>query len=246
MRQGKNDEGKRYSPHDELIDSLKRENIIKSKLVEEALRNIKREDFLWKGEPRSVAYFDEPRALGDTGQTISAPHMVAIMLEEAGLRPGLTVLEVGTGSGYNAALIAYIVSRGINVESLEQPLVFSIERDARLVKFAKENLEKAKLGKIVEVVEGDGSLGYPSSSKEMKYDRIIVTAAAPFIPPHLESQLKIGGILLAPVGELPYQTLIKERKIRKGGGGDEKVEFSRERLMGVMFVPLIGEGAYRK
>jgi protein-L-isoaspartate(D-aspartate) O-methyltransferase len=243
MRQKQSDGEKEYPPNDKLIDSLKRENIIKSKLVEEALRNIKREDFLWKGEPRYAAYFDEPRALGDTGQTISAPHMVAIMLEEAELQHGLTVLEVGTGSGYNAALIGHIVSRGIAQGSLERPLVISIERDPRLVKFARENLAKTKLDKVVQVIEGDGSLGYPNSSKDMMYDRILVTAAAPFIPPHLEIQLKIGGILLAPVGELPYQTLIKERKTQREDG---KVELSRQELMGVMFVPLIGEGAYRK
>lgn len=230
---------KEESPKEYLIESLKRENILKSKSVEEALRSIRREDFLWEGEPKAIAYIDQPLALGDTGQTISAPHMVTIMLEEAELEPGLSVLEVGTGSGYNAALIAYIVSK--KFEDTSHPLVISIERNSRLVKFARENLKRAKLEKFVEVVEGDGSLGYPQGSDEMLYDRIIVTAGAPFIPPHLERQLKIGGILQVPVGNGPYQILIKERKIDKGKG---KVELSKQRLMPVMFVPLIGEEAY--
>jgi protein-L-isoaspartate(D-aspartate) O-methyltransferase len=225
-----------------LINALKGEKILKAKHVEDALRSVRREDFLWQGESIATAYMDQPLGLGETGQTISAPHMVTIMLEEADLRPGLHVLEVGTGSGYNAALIAFIVSRGIQ-DSIKEPLVTSIERNEKLAHFARQNLERAKLDKFIEVIEGDGSLGYPEGSKEMLYDRIIVTAGAPFIPPHLESQLKINGILLIPVGNGLYQNLIKERKIL---GENGKAELVKEKLMAVMFVPLVGEdGGHR-
>lgn len=226
-------------PKANLIESLKREGLLKSKTVEQALLSIRREDFVWPGYGAS-AYFDEPLPLGDTGQTISAPHMVTIMLEEAELCPGLKVLEIGTGSGYNAALIAEIVSK--RAKEIDQPLVVTIERNAKLVQFAKENVKRAGFEKTVQVVEGDGSLGYPQESNEMIYDRIFVTAGAPFIPPFLEKQLKPEGIILVPVGEMPYQTLIKAKKVEITR---KKFELKKQKLMGVMFVPLLGESAYQ-
>ena len=219
-------------PRLELVDSLKREGVLKSKQVEGALLAIDRADFLWKDESKGFAYSDTPLTLGETGQTISAPHMVVIMLEEAEIRPGLKVLEVGTGSGYNAALIAKLV------KATKDNPVITIERNEELVSFARTNLDYA--GVHVSVVEGDGSLGYPKGSHEMIYDRIIVTAASPVIPPHLQDQLKLGGILLLPLGR-DLQTLVKIRKQKDGSG---KIKYSEERLMAVAFVPLIGEGSF--
>jgi protein-L-isoaspartate(D-aspartate) O-methyltransferase len=227
-------------PLNHLISSLKKEGILKSSEVEAAIRSIKREDFLWPGEPKFSAYIDEPSALGSTGQTISAPHMITIMLEEAKLQRGQRVLEIGAGSGYNAALIGFIVSGGGNTAT-EQPLVTTVERDHVLAEFARANLKRAGLERIIEIVEGDGSLGYPQGANKMIYDRIIVTAGAPYVPPYLEKQLNISGILLIPVGTAPFQTLMK---ITKSIARDGEPELFRENMMAVMFVPLIGESAY--
>ena len=169
-----------------LIESLRDEGILKSKSVEEALLAVPREEFIWPGTPASIAYQDEPILLDETGQTISAPHMIVMMLEEFDLSTGLKVLEIGCGSGYNAALISHIVSRGVP-KSVE-PLVVSVERDPSLVAFARQNIERAKLSEFCKVVEGDGSLGYPQESSDELYDRIMVTAGAPHIPVFLKKQ----------------------------------------------------------
>ncbi|MHB1908354.1 MAG: protein-L-isoaspartate O-methyltransferase [Nitrososphaerales archaeon] len=220
-----------HRPRIELIDSLKREGVLKSKQVECALLAIDRADFLWKDESIGFAYSDAPLSLGETGQTMSAPHMVVIMLEEAEIQHGLKVLEVGAGSGYNAALIAKLVNA-----TKDNPVI-SIERNEELASFARTNLDR--VGVQASVIEGDGSLGYPKGSHEMIYDRIIVTAASPVVPPDLLEQLKVGGILLIPLGR-DLQTLVKIRKEEDALG---KIKYSEERLMAVAFVPLIGEGS---
>lgn len=219
----------------DLIRSLKSERLLKSKQVEEALLHVPRENFLWPDTPRSLAYIDEPASLGDTGQTISAPHMIVIMLEELRLSPGLKVLEIGTGSGYNTALIADIVSRGVG--SSKTPLVVSVERNGELVNFARKNLERIGLSSFCEVVEGDGSLGYPQESNNEIYDRIIVTAGSPRVPTFLKKQLKTDGIMEVPVGEGWSQKLTILKKNSKG-------EFEEKRSVECVFVPLIGSDAH--
>ncbi len=146
----------------DLLASLKAEKILKSNEIEEALLNVPREKFLWPGTPESAAYFDEPVQLDDSGQTISAPHMIVLMLEELLLTPGLKVLEIGTGSGYNAALIAYIVSRGV---SRTEPLVISVERNGSLAKFARENIDSVQLGLVLQGDRGGWISGLPSGSR---------------------------------------------------------------------------------
>ncbi|HYB04601.1 MAG TPA: protein-L-isoaspartate O-methyltransferase [Nitrososphaerales archaeon] len=220
----------------DLLTSLKAEQILKSKEIEEALLNVPREKFLWPGTPESAAYFDEPVQLGDTGQTISAPHMIVMMLEELQLTSGLKVLEIGTGSGYNAALISYIVSRGIS-EAAEL-LVISIERNGTLVKFARKNIEDVHLNSCCKVIEGDGSLGYPQQADQELYDRIIVTAGAPHVPVFLKKQLKVGGILEVPVGANGFQRLMILKKNTMG-------EFEQHRSVDCVFVPLIGSDAHK-
>ena len=212
------------------MENLKREGIIRSPAVEKAMLKVPRELFVWPGYEED-AYVDTPLPLGSTGQTISAPHMVAIMLEELRLEPGQVVLEIGTGSGYNAALLAEIVG--------PQGRVVSIERLPELAEFAKRNLERAGYKEPwVKVVVGDGTLGYPPRSKEELYDRIVVTAAAPRIPQFLLAQLKTSGIMLIPIGPIGYQELV--RVIKKPAGG-----VVEENLGGCVFVPLIGEDGYR-
>jgi protein-L-isoaspartate(D-aspartate) O-methyltransferase len=228
----------KLSPKSNLIETLQREGFLRSELVKQALLQIRREDFVWTGF-QGEAYYDEPLPLGETGQTISAPHMVAIMLEEAELNEGLKVLEVGAGSGYNAALIAQIVTAG-RTRLPSESLVTTIEKNPKLVEFARANIQRSGLGKFVNVVEGDGSLGYPQRSDVELYDRIIVTAGASVIPPYLTKQLKVGGLLLMPVGHAHFQNLVKLRKLQNPEG---KIELREQKLMPVMFVPLIGEGA---
>ncbi len=226
-----------------MIASLRREGILKTEAVEEALRAVPREDFVYDSLTREQAYFDEPLPLGDTGQTISAPHMVTIMLEELRLAKGQRVLEIGTGTGYNACLLAYMVSRGTG--SASGKLVSTVERLEELAESARTNIERAGFSEIVEVIVGDGSLGYPPRSNSENYDRIVVTAGAPKSPPYLEKQLKVGGILLIPIGNLPYQTLFRiTKEARSGSGGVTHSEIRREHLMACMFVPLVGENGF--
>lgn len=187
-----------------------------------AMSRVPREMFL--PEPlQSRAYDDTPLPIG-RGQTISAPHMVAIMCTILDLQPGMNVLEVGGGSGYHAAVMGELVSPGGHV--------YSVERLAELAEAARSNLARA--GSVnVTVIHSDGSLGLPEHAP---YDRISVAATAPSIPEPLKQQLKAGGRMVIPVGE-DYQELYLVT--RKNG-------FSVERKMGVIFVPLIGKEGFRE
>ena len=212
-----------------LVENLKREGIIRSLEVEAAMLEVPRELFVWPGYEED-AYADAPLPLGSTGQTISAPHMVAIMLEELRLKPGHVVLEVGSGSGYNAALIAEIVKPGGRV--------VTVERVPELADFARGNLERAGYeAPLVKVVLGDGSLGYPPREHREIYDRIVVAAAAPRVPEPLLAQLKKEGVLLVPIGPPGYQDLLRVAKTKSGG-------ILEEHLGGCVFVPLMGEYGY--
>ena len=210
--------------HKRLVDSLKQRGYITSKAVEEAMLRVPREEFLPKGV-REEAYVDSPLPIGE-GQTISAPHMVAIMAENLALAPGQKVLEIGTGSGYHAAICAELVS--------PEGHVWTVERISSLASFAEANLKKTGYSKLVTVIFGDGSRGLP---KEAPYDRIFVAAGAPDIPKPLTDQLKDGGKLLVPVGGRYYQDLI--RVTRNGA------RLGKENLGGCVFVPLIGEYGYQ-
>lgn|GEM_PF-438229 len=239
---------------EDLIRSLKAQGVIKSSIVEEAFRAIPRDQFVWPGTPKTAAYYDEPIPLGDTGQTLSAPSMIAIMLEELELSRGMHVLEVGAGSGYNAALIGYIVKLNNHVsfqthkegeDQEQQHLVISVEREHKLVEFADRNLKSVSLDGVVKVVEGDGTLGFPPRSTKQMYQRIVVSAAAPSLPKYLELQLKIDGILEIPLGNLAFQKLVKFRKLKVPDSEDEgRYKLTRKDVVDCMFVPLIGEGGY--
>jgi len=214
-----------------LVQRLVRQHILRSKEVIEAFRRAPRYNFLPE-ELRQYAAIDEPIPIG-YGQTVSAPHMVAIMDEELELKVGQKVLEVGAGSGWHAATVAELVA------PTDQPKeswghVYTIEIVPELAQMARINIEKNGYSDRVTVIEGDGSLGY---EEKAPYDRILVTAAAPEVPKPLIQQLKTGGILLIPVGAIRfYQTLIK---VRKEDG------IRMEDLGGVAFVPLRGKYGHK-
>lgn len=201
-----------------LINHLKNGNYIKSPEVEKAFQDVARETFLPK-TMQEYAYSDSPLAIGN-GQTISAPHMIAIMVEALDLEPGLKVLEIGTGSGYHAAIVSQIIK--------EKGHVYTVERHESLANKAKNNLEKAGINNVTVKVD-DGSKGL---SKYQPYDRIYVTCAAPSIPKPYKDQLNDPGIILIPVGSL-YCELIKFEK-KHGKTWSKK-------LGDCAFVPLIGE-----
>jgi len=204
-----------------LVQRLKQEGRIHSKTVEEAFLRIPRELFVPESM-RSQAYLDTPLSIG-YGQTISAPHMVAIMVEALDLKPGQKILEVGAGSGYHAAIVATLVAPNGHV--------YTIERIPQLADFAKRNLEEAGIENVT-VVVGDGSQGLPEYAP---FDRIYVTCAAPDIPSPLVEQLQDPGRLLIPVGRMYCELELVEKK-------DGEIYYRD--LGGCAFVPLIGRYGY--
>ena len=190
---------------------------IRDQRVLAAMARVPREEFVSRAD-RDVAYGDHALAI-DEGQTISQPYVVARMTELLATRPEHRVLEVGTGSGYQAAVLAELVRE-----------VISIERHAALADAARERLERLGYANV-RVVHADASLGYPP---EAPYDRILVTAATPGIDPALAGQLTADGVIVAPVGDLDQQELI----VRDARGREE-------RHGSVRFVPLRGEAGFR-
>jgi protein-L-isoaspartate(D-aspartate) O-methyltransferase len=211
--------GSRALNREQLLGSL--QGNVKESVIS-AMSRVPRELFL-PVALKSRAYDDTPLPIG-LNQTISAPHMVAIMCDLLDLQPGMTVLEVGGGSGYHAAVMAEMVG--------PEGKVYSVERMPELVAAAKRNLEKAGI-KNVTVIEADGSLGL---AEHAPYDRISVAATAPKVPESLKQQLKVGGKMVLPVGR-DYQDLYLVT--RKNG-------FYVEEKMGVVFVPLIGEEGFKE
>ena len=203
-----------------LVDDLKMRGYVTSKAVEDAMRRVPREEFL-PAELREEAYVDSPLPIGE-GQTISAPHMVAIMAENLDLKPGQKILEVGTGSGYHAAVCAEVIAPDGHI--------YSIERITSLASFAEDNLKRTGYAKLVTVILGDGSKGFPDHAP---YDRIFVAAGAPDVPSPLTAQLAHGGKLLVPVGTRWYQDLIMVTR--------QGAKLEKENLGGCVFVPLVGE-----
>jgi protein-L-isoaspartate(D-aspartate) O-methyltransferase len=181
-----------------------------------AMREIPRHIFIPPPYDRS-AYDDNPLPIGN-GQTISQPYIVALMTELLGPKPGDRILEIGAGSGYQAAILAALAAQ-----------VTTIERIPAVAALARSNLEKIGVSNT-NLVIGDGTLGYPEASP---YSGILITAATPQIPKPLLDQLECGGRLVAPVGECDVQELV--RVVNTGG---QLVETHHG---GVRFVPLIGE-----
>ncbi|CUV02684.1 Protein-L-isoaspartate O-methyltransferase [hydrothermal vent metagenome] len=202
-----------------LFSSLRRK--IRSVPVVRAMERVPREEFV-SARDRPRAYRDEPLSIGED-QTISQPYIVALITEALRLQPTDWVLELGTGSGYQAAVLAELVPDG-NVVTVE--LVPSLAQQAR------ETLAGLGYGNIV-VEESTGSLGCPRLGP---YDAIVVSAAAPTLSPTLLSQLALGGRLVVPVGSRDQQELVCA--LRTGEG------ISLRMLGPCRFVPLIGHDAF--
>jgi len=194
---------------------------VKDTRVLKAMKKVPRHLFVPEHE-RHRSYDDNALPIGH-GQTISQPYMVAIMTELLLLKGGEKLLEIGTGSGYQAAVIAEM---GGNV--------FTIERIPELKETAKKNLETAGYRNIA-LRSSDGTIGWP---EESPFDRIIITAASPAFPRPLLAQLADEGIGLAPVGTITSQQLLRVRK--KGGKTSEQF------FTPCVFVPLIGKHGWEQ
>ncbi len=188
--------------------------------VVNALRSVDRSEFVPE-EQRRFAFANQPLEIGH-GQTISQPFIVALMTHVLELESTDNVLEIGTGSGYQAAILAELVKNVYTIEIVE-PLALEAER--RLEQLGFEN---------VYVRVGDGWFGWPENAP---FDKIMVTAVAPKLPPELLSQLKIGGKMVLPVGDYDgYQELVLVEKT-------SEYEVGRRVILPVRFVPMTGEAA---
>ncbi len=211
-----------------LLDHYKRRGYVSDEKVFEAFMQVPREYFIPENQKKSSAYFDHPLPLMNTGQTISAPHMTVMILDYLELEPGQKILEIGAGSGYQAALIAAIVGS----DKDNQGHVYSIEIVPELIEYARKNLKKAGYSELVTVIEGDGTLGYVEKAP---YDRIIITAAGPTVPPPLIEQLKVRGSLVIQLGRPGFwQQMTRFRK-------NTETDLVEENLSSVAFVPLRGK-----
>jgi len=205
-----------------MVEQQLRARGIRDRRVLEAMATVPRHEFV-PPESAFAAYEDRALPIGEW-ETISQPYIVALMTDAAAVHPGDRVLEVGTGSGYQAALLSHLGAH-----------VYTIERNPALAQAARARLERLGYGESVEVLTGDGSAGYPPAAP---YDAILVTAAAPQVPPALRDQLADGGRLVVPIGSRMEQEL---QLIVKSG---DKVR--TEALTACQFVPLIGEQAWPK
>jgi protein-L-isoaspartate(D-aspartate) O-methyltransferase len=194
---------------------------IADKRVVEAMRRVPREAFV-SPEQYHVAYDDRPLGIG-FGQTISQPFIVALMVQALELKEREQVLELGTGSGYEAAILAELAQKVVTVECIPE-----------LAESAKQVLDKLGYSNIEVHVAGK-TLGWPEGAP---YDAIIVSAGAPTMPEVLLEQLAWGGRLVIPVGSRWQQDLLRVTRLRKGN--------RIENLGGCYFVPLVGEGAWEK
>jgi len=201
---------------DQMVETQIAARGIRDERVQSAMRRIPRHIFVPE-KARAAAYGDYPLPIGH-GQTISQPYIVAMMTTLLQINPDDRVLEIGAGSGYQAAILGTLAKE-----------VISIERIPEVALLAQENLSAASIS-TVRVIVGDGTLGYPERSP---YDGVLITASTPSVPPPLIDQLAEGGRLVAPVGSRDLQELI--RLTRKGS------DITREFFGGVVFVPLVGE-----
>ncbi len=207
---------------EELVDKLLSNGYIKTEEVKNAMLKVPREEFM-PVENRKYAYTDQPLPIGE-GQTISAPHMVAIICEILKINKGMKVLEIGSGFGYNAAVVAELLG--------PKGHLYTVERIEKLAIAAEENLKRTGYDRCVTVIHQDGTRGF---EEEAPYDRIYATASAPKVPYPLKEQLKICGRLITPVGSHNlFQELVCVHRVSLD-------EYERSSMGGVAFVPMIGE-----
>jgi protein-L-isoaspartate(D-aspartate) O-methyltransferase len=204
--------------NDQLVDKMISEGNLSTPVVINAFRKVDRINFIPEKQ-RDNAYGDFPLPIGE-GQTISQPTTVAIMTERLDPKPGMKILEIGAGSGYQSAILSRIVG--------QKGKVFTIERIEFLYEMAKRNLKNYR---NITVVLGDGSIGLESSAP---FDRVIVTACAPEVPKPLYDQLKTNGKMVLPVGKSFFwqKLLLVERS---------KLGMKTSDIGPFVFVPLIGE-----
>lgn len=199
-----------------MVDVLKQEGI-KDEAVLAGMQAVPRHFFVPR-EMSDYAYDDEALRI-EAGQTISQPYIVALMAQALELKSGDRVLEIGTGSGYSAAVLSRLAAR---VYTIERHKVLADQAGERFARLNYENIE---------IRLGDGTKGWP---EEAPFDAILVTAGGPQVPASLKGQLKVGGRLVMPVGTEKMQELIR---VRRNGEQD----YREESLGLVRFVPLIGE-----
>ncbi len=210
--------GRLETERQEMVDLLRKRGIHDERLLQ-VMNSVDRRDFV--SEPFiNRAYEDSALPIG-SAQTISQPYTVAYMTEALQIKTGAKVLEVGTGSGYQAAILAEMGAR-----------VFTIERHADLLAEARKRLDK--LGYQIASKVGDGTIGW---SEFAPYDGIIVTAGAPEVPQPLLDQLKDGGILVIPIGDAELQNL---HVIHRAGN-----HYQTRIAAGFKFVPLIGKRGWK-
>ncbi len=216
-----------HDSYDRLRDRMVVEQIeargVRDPRVLEAMRMVPRHAFV-PGPERVFAYADQPLPIGH-GQTISQPYIVAYMTELLGPKPGEIVLEVGSGCGYQAAILSRLAK-----------WVYTVERVSELAKQAEVNLRDNGFYNVT-CREGDGTMGWEEFGP---YDGIITTASGPEVPQPLMGQLALGGRLVMPVGRL-YGGQVMVRIIRADAD-----RFETEELLDVAFVPLIGAYGWRE
>jgi len=201
---------------------LRRRGISEDHILD-AFRQVPREAFIGRNNVR-LAYGDHPLPI-EAGQTISQPYIVALMIQAAQIEPGNRVLEVGSGSGYAAAVIGRIAAR-----------VVGIDRQPELVAIARERLTRLGYANV-EIVEGDGTKGWPAAAP---YDAILAAASGSHVPQPLVDQLAPGGCIVMPLGDPGWvQRLVRVTK-------DSDAALRQEDLGGVRFVPLIGEEGWKE
>ncbi|MDX1543093.1 MAG: protein-L-isoaspartate(D-aspartate) O-methyltransferase [Christiangramia sp.] len=205
-----------YNTKEEMMENHLKDRGLKDPRVLDAMWKVDRSLFIPE-DVKPHTYDDGPLPIGQ-GQTISQPYIVAYMAEALEISPEDIILEIGTGCGYNAAVLAELAKH-----------VYSIEIIEWLAETASNNLKNAGV-KNVSIKQGDGYEGWPEKAP---FDGIMLTAAPPFIPFPLKQQLKIGGLLLAPVGMFNQRLVLIERKNEK--------DFREVSLILVSFVPMKGE-----
>lgn len=201
----------------EMVETQLMQRGITDRFTLNSMMNVPRHRFV-PSDMAQYAYDDSPLLIG-RGQTISQPYIVALMTQAAECDPTSTVLDIGTGSGYAAAIFAHFCRQ-----------VYSIERIPQLAEEAIKNFQSLNY-KNIEVKVGDGTLGW---KEHAPYDAIVVTAGAPVLPHSMMDQLKVGGRLIIPVGDSSMQKLMRYRKYDEEHMAEELLEYVR-------FVPLIGE-----
>ncbi|MBI5079379.1 protein-L-isoaspartate O-methyltransferase [Candidatus Wolfebacteria bacterium] len=217
--------------YENLIDVLIKGGYLKTPEIIESFKAIDRKDFVTE-EHQKDAYVNAPLPIG-FGQTISQPLTVAFMMELLEPKTGEKILDIGAGSGWAAAILAYIVGKHrLSADSGESALLLAVERVPELKEMAEKNVAKYNFIEkgIARIVLSDGSKGY---KKEAPYDKIIAAAAAySDIPKDWRGQLKIGGRIVAPVGN----SIVLINKLGKN-------KFDKKEFFGFSFVPLIEEKA---